>query len=299
MALDGITIAALTNELKAALVSGRIVKIAQPENDELLLTIKKFNEQIRLTISSDASLPLMYLTSENKPSPMTAPNFCMVLRKHLNNAKIIDIFQPSLERIINIELEHYNEMGDLCKKYLIVELMGKYSNIIFTDENKKIIDAIKRIPLSISSVREVLPGRYYFIPDNAHKSNPLDCTKDFFNNALLSSTAAAGKAILSAFTGISPVISEEIVFRANVDGDIPANTLDAASIDSLYSSFFEVINHVQEGNFFPCIYYKMVFQRNLIPFLCDYMTIPMRLEALIVFLRLFQISIERKIFIQE
>lgn len=256
MALDGITIAALTNELKAALVSGRIVKIAQPENDELLLTIKKFNEQIRLTISSDASLPLMYLTSENKPSPMTAPNFCMVLRKHLNNAKIIDIFQPSLERIINIELEHYNEMGDLCKKYLIVELMGKYSNIIFTDENKKIIDAIKRIPLSISSVREVLPGRDYFIPDNAHKSNPLDCTKDIFNNALLSSTAAAGKAILSAFTGISPVISEEIVFRANVDGDIPSNTLDAASIDSLYSSFLEVINHVQEGNFFPCIYYK-------------------------------------------
>lgn len=256
MALDGITIAALTNELKAALVSGRIVKIAQPENDELLLTIKKFNEQIRLTISSDASLPLMYLTSENKPSPMTAPNFCMVLRKHLNNAKIIDIFQPSLERIINIELEHYNEMGDLCKKYLIVELMGKYSNIIFTDENKKIIDAIKRIPLSISSVREVLPGRDYFIPDNAHKSNPLDCTKDFFNNALLSSTAAAGKAILSAFTGISPVISEEIVFRANVDGDIPANTLDVASIDSLYSSFLEVINHVKESNFFPCIYYK-------------------------------------------
>lgn len=256
MALDGITIAALTNELKSALVSGRIVKIAQPENDELLLTIKKFNEQIRLTISSDASLPLMYLTSENKPSPMTAPNFCMVLRKHLNNAKIIDIFQPSLERIINIELEHYNEMGDLCKKYLIVELMGKYSNIIFTDENKKIIDAIKRIPLNISSVREVLPGRDYFIPDNAHKSNPLDCTKDFFNNALLSSTAAAGKAILSAFTGISPVISEEIVFRANVDGDIPANTLDAASIDSLYSSFLEVINHVKESNFFPCIYYK-------------------------------------------
>lgn len=256
MALDGITIAALTNELKATLVSGRIVKIAQPENDELLLTIKKFNEQIRLTISSDASLPLMYLTNENKPSPMTAPNFCMVLRKHLNNAKIIDIFQPSLERIINIELEHYNEMGDLCKKYLIVELMGKYSNIIFTDENKKIIDAIKRIPLSISSVREVLPGRDYFIPDNAHKSNPLDCTKDFFNNALLSSTAAAGKAILSAFTGISPIISEEIVFRANVDGDIPANTLDVASLDRLYSSFLEVINHVKESNFFPCIYYK-------------------------------------------
>lgn len=256
MALDGITIAALTNELKTKLVSGRIVKIAQPENDELLLTIKKFNEQIRLTISSDASLPLMYLTGENKPSPMTAPNFCMVLRKHLNNAKILDVFQPSLERIINIELEHYNEMGDLCKKYLIVELMGKYSNIIFTDENKKIIDSIKRIPLSVSSVREVLPGRDYFIPDNAHKSNPLLCTKEFFISTISSNTATASKAILSSFTGISPVISEEIVLRADIDADIPSNTLDLSSLERLFCSFNDIIDHVKENNFFPCIYYK-------------------------------------------
>lgn len=256
MALDGITIAALTNELKSKLVTGRIVKIAQPEKDELLLTIKVFSEQLRLTVSSDASLPLMYLTQENKPSPMTAPNFCMVLRKHLNNAKILDIFQPSMERIINIELEHFNEMGDLCKKYLIVELMGKYSNIIFTDENKKIIDAIKRIPLSISSVREVLPGREYFIPDNAHKSNPLECSKEYFFNTMSGSSLTAAKALLSSFTGISPVISEEIVLRAAIDADIPANSLNLPALENLYNAFQSIIKHITENEYFPCIYYK-------------------------------------------
>ena len=123
MAFDGFAVSALTYELNSKLKTGRIVKIAQPETDELLLTIKVFNVQYRLTISADASLPIMYLTDENKPSPLTAPNFCMVLRKHLNNAKILNISQPGLERIINIELEHYNEMGDLCTKTLIVDLM--------------------------------------------------------------------------------------------------------------------------------------------------------------------------------
>ena len=226
MALDGITIAALTNELNNKLSTGRIVKIAQPENDELLLTIKIFSEQIRLTISSDASLPLMYLTSENKTSPLTAPNFCMVLRKHLNNAKILNISQPGLERIINIELEHYNEMGDLCRKFLIVELMGKHSNIIFTDNEFNIIDSIKRIPASISSIREVLPGRKYFIPETTHKANPLTVTEDIFNSALLNTPVSVAKALLSNFTGISPIVSEEIAFRAGIDSDFPVNSLN-------------------------------------------------------------------------
>jgi predicted ribosome quality control (RQC) complex YloA/Tae2 family protein len=257
MALDGITIAALTNELNSTLVSGRIVKIAQPENDELLLTIKIFNKQIRLSISSDASLPLMYLTEDNKPSPLTAPGFCMVLRKHLNNAKILNIFQPSLERIVNIELEHYNEMGDLCKKYLIIELMGKHSNIIFTDDNYKIIDSIKRIPASISSVREVLPGRDYFIPDTLHKHNPTECSYDMFKNLLTNSDARnTSSALLATFTGISPIIAEEISHRANIDSALPISTLDNHSFDSLYKSFSEIMSLIKDASYNPVIYYR-------------------------------------------
>ena len=257
MALDGITIASLTSELNNTLVSGRIVKIAQPENDELLLTIKIFSKQIRLTISSDASLPLMYLTEQNKPSPLTAPAFCMVLRKHLNNAKILNIFQPGLERIINFELEHYNEMGDLCRKFLIIELMGKHSNIIFTDENFRIIDSIKRIPASISSIREVLPGRDYFIPDTLHKHNPLECDLDSFKLYLDNTeSCSVAKALLSAFTGISPIVAEEIAYRANIDSTLPIKSLSDDSILKLFDSFKEIINFVNKSTYAPCIYYK-------------------------------------------
>ena len=163
MAFDGITIAGITKELNQLLTGGRIYKIAQPESDELLLTVKNNGSQYRLLLSADASLPLVYLTDKNKQSPMTAPGFCMLLRKHLQNARILDITQPGLERIIRIRLEHLNEMGDLCQKTLVIEIMGKHSNIIFCNENT-IIDSIKHISGIVSSVREVLPGREYFIP---------------------------------------------------------------------------------------------------------------------------------------
>lgn len=144
MAFDGITIANVVQEMKDVLIGGRIYKIAQPEPDEMIFTIKQPHGQYRLLISAGASLPLLYVSAQNKPSPMTAPNFCMLLRKHLQNGRIVDITQPGLERIVTIEMEHLNEMGDLCRKKLIVEIMGKYSNIIFCDDNDIIIDSIKR-----------------------------------------------------------------------------------------------------------------------------------------------------------
>ena len=136
MALDGIVISSLVKEFNETLTGGKIAKIAQPENDELLLTIKNFRNQYRLLISAGASLPLIYLTGDNKPSPMTAPNFCMLLRKHIANGKILRIWQPGLERIIHFEIEHLNELGDLCHKVLTVEIMGKHSNIIFCDDGQ-------------------------------------------------------------------------------------------------------------------------------------------------------------------
>ena len=159
MAFDGITVAALVQELKQNLTGGRIAKIAQPEADELLLTIKTPEGLRRLYISASASLPLIYLTTDNKPSPMTAPNFCMLLRKHIGNGRIINVSQPKLERIIHLDIEHLDEMGDLCQKKLIIEIMGKHSNIIFCDNHGMIIDSIKHVSAQMSSVREVLPGR--------------------------------------------------------------------------------------------------------------------------------------------
>ena len=180
MAFDGVTIACVISELKKELIGGRLYKIAQPENDELLLTIKQPTGQKRLLLSASASLPLIYLTESNKPSPMTAPNFCMLLRKHLQNGRIVNISQPGLERIVHIDIEHLDEMGDLRHKTLVMELMGKHSNLIFCNDDNTIIDSIKRVSAAVSSVREVLPGKPYFIAHTQDKLDALTCDETTF-----------------------------------------------------------------------------------------------------------------------
>ena len=254
MAFDGITVSALTKELRDTILNGRIHKIAQPESDELMLTIKLSKGQKRLYISASASLPLIYLTDENKPSPMTAPNFCMLLRKHISNGRIIDITQPKLERIICFHIEHLNELGDLCRKKLIVEIMGKHSNIIFCDENDMIIDSIKHISCQVSSVREVLPGRTYFIPDTMSKSDPLTVSFDEFVNALTSKPMPSAKAIYCSFTGVSPVVAEEICYLAGIDSRIPGNELSPDIMRHLYNQFSIYFEAVKEGAFAPVVY---------------------------------------------
>ncbi len=257
MAFDGIVIANIIQELRSALLNGRINKIAQPEKDELILTIKgQEKEQYKLLLSAGAGLPLIYLTENTKPSPLTAPNFCMLLRKHINGARILDISQPGLERIVNFKLEHLNEMGDLCTKYLIIELMGKHSNIIFCDDSMVILDSIKRINQFVSSVREVLPGRNYFIPQTADKLDPLTVTYEDFRSSVLGKSMPIGKALYSNLTGISPLIANEICCRASVDaGDYP----EALSSDiglHLYRTFERLMEDVKSAAFQPNIVVK-------------------------------------------
>lgn len=261
MAFDGITVAAVVNELKNALVGGRIYKIAQPENDELLLTVKTAEGgQRRIFISADASLPLIYLTDTNKPSPMTAPGFCMLLRKHLQNGRITQISQPGLERIVRIHIEHLDEMGDLCKKYLIVEIMGKHSNIIFTNEEDTIIDSIKHISGMVSSVREVLPGRTYFIPKTQDKADALTVSEESFQKAITSRAMPVFKAIYSSYTGLSPLIAQEICACARVDGDLSTAFFSESRqgemlLSSLYHSFHDLMDRVRREDFSPIICY--------------------------------------------
>lgn len=262
MAFDGITIANITKELNDTLTGSRIYKIAQPENDELLLTLKTTDGgQQRLLLSASASLPLTYLTGSNKPSPMTAPGFCMLLRKHLQNGRITKITQPGLERILQIHVEHLDEMGDLCKKTLIVELMGKHSNIIFVNDQNMIIDSIKHISGMVSSVREVLPGRDYFIPLTQEKDDPLSASPTLFKQRMTSKAMPIYKAIYSSYTGLSPVISQEICVRAGIDGDISTAVFTEspegeAMISNLYQAFDQVMDQVRKGLFAPVIVYE-------------------------------------------
>lgn len=255
MAFDGITVAALTKELKETICDGRIAKIAQPESDELLLTIKTKEGQRRLSISASASLPLIYLTNDNKPSPMTAPNFCMLLRKHIGNGRIVDVSQPGLERIIQLRIEHLDELGDLRQKTLVVEIMGKHSNIIFCDEKDQIIDSIKHVPAQMSSVREVLPGRPYFIPDTMEKQDPLTAADEDFSRALRGKPMRISKAVYTSFTGISPVVAEEICYLAGIDSQMTASDLTDDMLTHLYRQFQYYMEDVRNGAFTPVIYF--------------------------------------------
>lgn len=255
MAFDGIVVANLVHELRSELLNGRIAKIAQPEADELLLTIKAPQGQRRLYLSASASLPLIYLTDTNKPSPMTAPNFCMLLRKHIANGRIVDIFQPKLERIIHFTIEHLDELGDLCRKDLIVEIMGKHSNIIFCNEEGTVIDSIKHVSAQVSSVREVLPGREYFIPDTMEKTDPLTVTAEEFQDILYAKPLPLSKAIYTSFTGISPVTAEEICHIAGMDSALPPKELSADVMLHLYNQFSLYFDKVGKGEFVPAIYY--------------------------------------------
>ena len=255
MAFDGIVVAGLVHEFRNELIGGRIAKIAQPETDELLLTIKTNDGQRRLLISADASLPLIYLTDANKPAPMTAPNFCMLLRKHIGGGRIVDIRQPKLERIIHFTIEHLDELGDLCRKELIVEIMGKHSNIIFCTSDGKIIDSIKHVSAQMSSVREVLPGREYFIPDTMHKADPLTVDADTFTGLLKEKPMPVSKAVYTSFTGISPVTAEEICHLAGLDSAIPAKEYSEDILFHLYTQFTIYLSAIKEGRFTPAIYY--------------------------------------------
>lgn len=266
MAFDGTTIANIVKELNDTLIGGRLYKIAQPESDELLITVKSSSGSRRLILSANASLPLLYLSEKNKTSPLTAPGFCMLLRKHILNGRILSITQPGLERIVNFEIEHLDEMGDLCKKKLIIELMGKHSNIILCDDSNTIIDSIKRISGMVSSVREVLPGRPYFIPHTQNKSDPLTETAQNFCEKISVSTEPAFKAIYQNYTGISPVLAQEICYRAGIDADLPVSAITAGDFRKLSDSFFGVIDLVKKNAYSPCIIYENGVPREFAAF---------------------------------
>ncbi len=252
MAFDGIVVSNIVKELQQTILGGRISKIAQPESDALLLTIKGSCGQKRLLISAGASLPFIYLTEKNRQSPMTAPNFCMLLRKFIANGKITAIRQPSLERILEFDIEHLDELGDLREKRLIVELMGKHSNIIFCDDNGRIIDSIKHIPASVSSVREVLPGRDYFIPNTLDKHDPLTATADSVCADALSRPLPLAKALYQTYTGISPTVANEVCHRAGLAADAHTDSLTPDEKLHAANIFCWLLTDVKEGSFSPC-----------------------------------------------
>lgn len=256
MAFDGIMVHALVHETDTALKDARITKITQPEPEELILEFRTYSGRFSLLLSANASLPLFYFTAESKTNPLTAPNFCMLLRKHLANGRLESVTQASLERAIDLTINHLDEMGDLKRKHLIVELMGKYSNIIFTDENYTVLDAIRRVPPSVSSVRTVLPGSLYFLPETQNKKDLLvETTEDFLNGLLPTDTLS--KALSDHYTGISKPSAAEITAEFGEDGDTFISALAKDRLREFAAFVSDYVSRIKENRFEPSIAYDL------------------------------------------
>lgn len=256
MAFDGFVISNITKELNDTIIGGRIYKIYQPEADEITLVIKKERVTSRLHLSASASLPLIYLSKESKENPMQAPNFCMLLRKHLGSGRILKISQPNFERIIEITIEHLNELGDVCQKRLIIEIMGKHSNIIFVNDDNIILDSIKHISANISSVREVLPGRTYTYPPSKEKQSLMTLTAEDFYGKILMKPLNLCKALYTSITGMSPLIANELCDRAGLDGNASTSSLSEDDAAGFYGQLIKLKTLIEDQAYIPNILYQ-------------------------------------------
>lgn len=249
MAFDAVTVRCLTKELCEKLINGRIDKIHQPEKDELTIHVRTLTDHYKLVISASSAHSRVHFTEQAKKNPATAPLFCMLMRKHIGSGKIVAIEQEGFERIIKILVESYDELGDLTTKTLIIEIMGRHSNIILTDGSNRIIDAIKRVDFSVSSVRQVLPGLEYTSPPSQNKTNLTDVSFD--TKIDFEMPVRADKAILNSISGISPLTAREIVYRAFGRTDVNALNLNRQS--HLKTELIKFAKQIKDNDFSPCM----------------------------------------------
>lgn len=259
MALDGITTSAIMHHLKEQLLGGRVDKIHQPTKDEIRFQVRGLGDTKKILVSANSNNPRMHVTNTTRENPMKAPLFCMVLRKHLAGGKITNIYQPDFERIIIIEIDSTNEMGDKTSKKLILEIMGKHSNIILVDENGKILDSIKRVTHEKSSVREVLPAKEYVYPPSQNKENPIKYVEthnmeDFQKLLHQQEGKKLQEFIYQSFTGISPIMANEICIRAGLNPSLFCAEIFHSHGEALYNTFVAVIDSVKKGEFSASIY---------------------------------------------
>ena len=250
MALDAVAVSALVDELQC-LVGGRVDKVHQPERDEIAVYVRTYDSSYRLVLSASSANPRAHLTEHTKKNPATAPLFCMLLRKHIGSGKITAVEQVGFERIIKISVESYNELGDLTVKYLITEIMGRYSNVILVSEDGTVIDSVKHVDGTVSSVREILPGGVYAPPPPQNKvpltgfgaddTIPFDCP------------VKADKAILSSVAGISPLTAREIVYSVFGTTDVNAADVNTNKAAELKLAVMKLGERVRNKDFSPCI----------------------------------------------
>ncbi|MCL2377885.1 MAG: NFACT family protein [Defluviitaleaceae bacterium] len=287
MPQDGTTLNSVMQEISGQILGGRVDKITQPEPDEIVISVRGRGANHKLLLTTQSTAPRLHFTSLHKQSPMQAPMFCMVLRKHISGGRIVDIRQPDFERIIEFHIEALDEMGDKSVKVLVIEIMGKHSNIMLltgaykqaaseadnqpeaqqSDDKAeadlsripmptaKVIDAIKHVPPSVSSVRAILPGVRYNRPPAGGKANPLIADEPSFLQTVFNGNIKIQQALYQRYTGLSPVLASEICTRADIAADSFVAELAPEEQQRLYQVFSDIFRKVKSGDFAPHIYY--------------------------------------------
>ena len=240
MPLDGMTLSLLRRELYPCIVGSRIEKVHQPSKDELVFHLRTREGAYKLLISASANSPRLHLISGAPENPSTPPMLCMLLRKHLTGAVITDIRQLGLDRAVFIDLAGTNEIGDAVTFTLCVEIMAKHSNIILVGSDGIILDAVKRIDFTQSSVRQILPGFKYELPPKQDKSNITECDiKTVVDQIKMRSGKRLSSAVLDAVEGVSPLISREIAAFA-CGGDTAVDELTPIALQRLEAKLGEI-----------------------------------------------------------
>ena len=251
MSFDGIFTKAVVDEIYPLLLNGKINKINQPDKNEINLQIYN-KENYKLLLSCANNLSRIHLSEKSKKNPITAYNFCMLLRKHLVGGTIKNIYQHKMDRVVCFEIENLNELKELSKKLLIIEIMGKHSNIILVDkESNKIIDAIKHIDSRQSSIREVFPNKdYFFVKDE--KENILDKNYKLPSEILKNSEPISMKKFFyTNYLGFSPIISYELLNNSNVDSDVNSANLNDEDIKRIDENFVKLVENIKDKNYYP------------------------------------------------
>ena len=253
MAFDAGMLACMVHEIRTIALGGRIEKVMQPERDEIILQLRSTEGGKRLLINAGTG-PRIGFTDLTRENPAQAPMFCMLLRKHLTGARLSDIRQEGFERVVTLEFDTRDEMGFACTRRIVAEIMGKYSNLIFTDGDGKIISALKTVDFTTSTQRQVLPGMRYELPPPQDKDNPLETDFDRFAELYNAENPEKplDKFILSRFCGISATVAREMAVIATRHTDTP---LRYATPEEAWRGFDAVISRIKEGNYAPTMVY--------------------------------------------
>ncbi len=253
MPLDAICLTAVAHEISGAVVGGRIDKIHQPGRDEVVLAVRGNEGNCKLLLSANPSHPRAQLTRISRENPDKPPMFCMLLRKHLTGARILNIEQPPMERVLRLVMEATDELGDRVERQLVLEAMGRHSNLILLDREGRIVDCLRRVDSDMSAKRQVLPGLFYHLPPTQAKLDPTTLTREELECELDAAPeeSQADKWLLDTFGGLSPLVCRELAYRVGGSTDMRLHQLGATGRSKLLDQLEQLLCNVKEKNFTP------------------------------------------------